>query len=293
MKLSIVTINYNDAKGLAKTLASVASQTNMKTNTKTECEVEHIIIDGGSADGGVDIIKDYLLKIEDCSLKIEVKWVSERDKGIYNAMNKGIKMASGDYCQFLNSGDCLLNEYVIEKMVQALVDINSHRNEPIGVMYGNMKKVLPSGKILHDACGGGTREVTYDMFYHGCLNHSPAYIRRELFDKYGLYDETLKICSDWKFYMQSLILGGESVQYVDIDVTLFDMTGISERNKKLLNEERDRLNKELIPPGVLRDYELYHFPMEQYRRMKHYHLWSIVYFVERVLFKLEKWHILR
>ena len=125
------------------------------------------------------------------------------------------------------------------------------------------------------------------------LNHSPAYIRRDLFNRYGLYDETLRICSDWKFYVQSLVLGGESVEYADIDMTLFDMTGISETNKDLLNNERNRLLQELIPIGILKDYDEFHFPMIQYRRLKKYHLWGVVYFIERMLFKLEKWRILK
>ena len=155
-----------------------------------------------------------------------------------------------------------------------------------------MKKLLPNGKIIHDACHGGN-DVTLDMFYRGCLNHSPAYIKRFLFDKYGMYDENLRICSDWKFYMQSIVLGGEKVQYVDIDMTLFDMTGISETNKDLLNNERNQLLKEMVPEGILRDYDNYHFIVHQYRRLKKHHLWGLVYFIERVLFKLEKWHILR
>jgi hypothetical protein len=207
-------------------------------------------------------------------------------------MNKGIRMATGEYCQFLNSGDLLLNPNVTQQMIEHLDQINAQREEPIGVMYGNMKKVMPDGKILHDACNGG-HDVTLNMFYRGCLNHSPAYIMRALFDKYGMYDESLRICSDWKFYLQSLVLGDESVAYVNVDVTLFDMTGISETNKDLLNKERNQLLDELIPQGILKDYHAYHFPMDQYRRLKRRHLWGLVHFVERVVFKLEKWHILR
>lgn len=301
MKLSIITINWNNTEGLRKTIESVRNQTGV-----AGLEIEQIIVDGASTDGSVEVLEQ--IGGEDDRRKggkadgkrgegvypngIHYKWISERDRGIYNAMNKGIRMATGDYCQFLNSGDNLYIETVCARMLAALMERNAKREEPLGVLYGNMKKVLPNGEILHDACHSGS-EVTYDMFYEGCLNHSPAYIRRALFDKYGYYDESLKICSDWKFYMQALILGGESVEYVDVDVTLFDMTGISETNKGLLKEERDQLNAELIPHAILRDYERYHFPMDQYRRLKKHHLWGVVYFVERVLFKLEKWHILR
>ena len=299
VKLSIITINYNNAEGLRKTLASVASQ--------TYADIEHVIVDGGSTDGSVEIIREYVCAngaqdggSQTCQTgqtsrtKVchQIRWLSEPDKGIYNAMNKGIRMATGEYCQFLNSGDLLLNPHVTQQMIEHLDQINAQREEPIGVMYGNMKKVMPDGKILHDACNGG-HDVTLNMFYRGCLNHSPAYILRALFDKYGLYDESLRICSDWKFYLQSLVLGDESVAYVNVDVTLFDMTGISETNKELLNKERNQLLNELIPQGILKDYHAYHFPMDQYRRLKRRHLWGLVHFVERVVFKLEKWHILR
>ena len=333
MTLSIITINYNNAEGLRKTLASVASQ--------TYAEIEHIIIDGGSSDNSVEVIREYESSLASrlsgvpenacgdlgCSspLSSRLKWISEKDSGIYNAMNKGILMATGEYCQFLNSGDMLAADDVTERMVAALeahkvkgerlevkgeengkadtpastpytlhstpTDASRLENHPT-IFYGNMKKQLPNGKILHDACNSGN-DVTLDMFYRGCLNHSPAYIKRSLFDKYGMYDENLRICSDWKFYMQSIVFGGEKVQYVDIDMTLFDMTGISETNKELLNNERNQLLQEMVPSGILRDYDNYHFIVHQHKRLKKHHLWGLVYFVERVLFKLEKWHILR
>lgn len=327
MRLSIITINYNDAVGIKKTLASVASQ--------TYSHIEHIIVDGGSTDGSVEIIREYAdnqCKVESVKCKgtenIEsecnnnnstqlyitihnptpskhhVLWISEKDNGIYNAMNKGIRMATGEYCQFLNSGDILAAPDVTERMIAAISNWQHEESVPVHhklsiihqefptIFYGNMNKLLPNGKILHDACNGGN-DVTLDMFYRGCLNHSPAYIKRSLFDKYGMYDENLRICSDWKFYMQSIVLGGEKVQYVDIDMTLFDMTGISETNKDLLNNERNQLLKEMVPVGILRDYDNYHFAVDQYKRLKKHHLWGFVYFIERVLFKLEKWHILR
>ena len=314
MLLSIITINYNNAEGLRKTLASVASQ--------TYPHIEHIIVDGGSTDESVDVIREYESSLALSPHRLiasRLKWLSEKDTGIYNAMNKGIRMATGKYCQFLNSGDVLAADDVTERMANA---INAHQCKVESVMckgkeyiaddqqsscfspiayhlqnfptifYGNMKKLLPNGKILHDACKG-ENNVTLDMFYRGCLNHSPAYIKRSLFDKYGMYDENLRICSDWKFYVQSIILGGEKVQYVDIDMTLFDMMGISETNKDLLHSERNQLLKEMIPPGILRDYDNYHFVVDPYKRLKKYHLWGLVYFIERILFKLEKWHILR
>lgn len=273
MKLSVITINLNNVSGLEKTIRSVASQTYK--------EFEYIIIDGASTDGSPGRIKTHEKDFA------HLKWISEPDRGIYSAMNKGILMASGEYCQFLNSGDYLAADDVVEKMLVSLED----KGRP-DILYGNMKKVMPDGCSFIDTCGASD-EITLNKFYSGCLNHGPAYIRRSLFDEYGLYDETLKICSDWKFYLQSIVLGKAVVRYDDLLVTVYDMSGLSERRKDILEEERSRLLGEMIPEGVLKDYHKYHFAMEQYDRLKRHHLWGVVSFMERVMFKLEKWHILR
>ena len=102
MKLSIITVNLNNAVGLKKTICSVINQTFL--------DIEYIIIDGGSLDGSLEIIKEYEKKI--------TYWVSEPDSGIYNAMNKGIMHANGEYLQFLNSGDWLVNDSIIEKFLK-------------------------------------------------------------------------------------------------------------------------------------------------------------------------------
>lgn len=279
MKLSIITINYNNADGLRKTLESVAAQ--------TYSDFEHVIVDGASTDNSLQVIKEYVNNNNINENPIAIKWVSEPDNGIYNAMNKGIRMAEGQYCQFLNSGDMLAADNVVEKMLEYL-----ETNTFPDILYGDMQKVMPNGKKLRDK-HGNVKDVTLNMFYHGCLNHSPAYIRKSLFESYGMYDENLKICSDWKFYMQSIVLGQASVKYVPLLVTIFDMGGISETRKDILEEERKMLLQQMVPQGILKDYERYHFPMSQYNRLKRYHLWGLVSFVERVLFKFEKWGILK
>lgn len=269
MRLSIITINWNNAVGLEKTLQSAASQT---------CkEFEYIVIDGASTDDSVEVIKKYELHFA------HLKWVSEPDAGIYNAMNKGIRMATGDYIQILNSGDCLAADDVTERMLAALAD----SGEP-SILYGNMVKCFPDGRRYVDN-GYGGQEVTFLLFYLGTLNHDPTYIRRSLFEKYGYYDETLKIVSDWKWFMQAIIEGGEEPKYVDINVTLFDMTGVSESNAALVKEERERVLHQTYPTALLVDYERYADPIERYQRLQR-HPWALrlINFVERFLFKIEK-----
>lgn len=290
-KLSIVTINYNNAEGLRKTLASVASQ--------TYSNIEHVIIDAASTDGSVDVIKEYAEASNHA-----VIWSSERDKGIYNGMNRGIKKATGDYIQILNSGDVLAAPDVTERMINALSTLNIlHSTENAGILYGNMIRDFGNGKLSKDICLGDRAksnelraqevEWTMDDFIKGTVNHDPTYIHRSLYEKYGLYDENLRICSDWKWFVNAVIFGGEKLYYVPIDVTIFDTTGISETNLDFREKERHAELEKMLPAAILKDYDRYHFPISQYKRLKKYHLWAIVNFMERVLFKLEKWRILR
>ena len=303
IKLSIITINYNDASGLKKTLDSVAAQ--------SYANIQHVIIDGGSPDNSKDVIIEYAEKTK--NPQHDVLWISEPDKGIYNAMNKGIKMATGEYIQILNSGDLLVGADVTERMFTAMhqvktqqhqqQDINndsvaeqhitshlspltSHLENRPAIFYGNMIKVNAQGKVVGKS---GYTEYSLRQFYSSTLNHDCAYIRKDLFEEYGLYDENLKIVSDWKWYLQAIGLGRVKPEYVDIDVTIFDDGGISETQLDRRATERRQVLEELLPPAVLWDYDTHAFEMEQMNRLRRWYLYPLVYFMERVLFKLEKW----
>lgn len=269
MILSIITINRNNVVGLEKTIRSVAYQTFK--------EFEYIVVDGASTDGSIEVIKS--LETEFAHLK----WVSEPDSGIYNAMNKGLQMASGSYVQILNSGDCLAAPNVMERMLHAL---EMAGNPPI--LYGNMVKCFLGGEQFVDKSFAG-QDITMLGMFTGTLNHDPTYIRRDLFEKYGYYDEGLKIVSDWKWFLKAIIIGGEKPQYVDLNVTLFDMTGISETNKELDKTERKQVLEQLFPQTILADYEQFAFPIDQIKRLQR-HPWAyeLVWLLERCLFKLEK-----
>ena len=348
MKLSIITINYNNAEGLRKTLASVAAQ--------TYANIEHIIVDGASTDGSVDVIREYVEKAESQELRVKsIIWTSEPDNGIYNAMNKGIEIALGKrivnsfnrsersedknkeceialgrrvvnslnrselvastpytlhptpsqlcehYIQILNSGDLLAAPDVTARMMAALNELtNEGVNElrEVSIFYGNMLKSYDGKTIIsRDTCGGDMyTPESFLYFYKGTLNHDCAYIRRDLFEKYGLYNEDMKICSDWEWYVRAIVLGGEKPIYTNIDVTIFDMNGVSEshgKNAELIKKERREYLESILPPAVLHDYDQFAFPLLQYQRLKKYHLWGLVHFMERVLFKLEKWGVAR
>lgn len=226
MKLSIITVNYNDAVGLERTIKSVISQSFK--------DFEFIVIDGGSIDASVDIIKKYEDKID--------YWVSERDGGIYNAMNKGVTHAHGDYCIFLNSGDCFYNDVVLNRFM----DYNATEDIVVGKLISQKtKKILfPSPQIL-----------SLYYLYSGTVPHQSSFIKTELLRKIP-YDENLKIVSDWKFFVQAIIIENCSVRYVDDYVATFDMEGVSTSNPDKMWKEKELVLSSMFPARVLADYRL-------------------------------------
>jgi len=152
-----------------------------------------------------------------------------------------------------------------------------------------MLKDMPDGNVVKDKCFAG-QDITFLGFYSGTLNHSPAYIKRSLFEKYGKYDEGLRIVSDWKWYMQAIVFGDEKPVYTDLDVTLFDMHGISETNKELDKAERKMVLSELINPAILADYDNWSFSIYQVKRLKRFPwAFKVFWFMERCLFKWERY----
>jgi glycosyltransferase involved in cell wall biosynthesis len=207
MLLSIITVNKNNAQGLEKTIQSVIGQ--------TASNYEYIIIDGASGDGSVDIIEKYSEKIN--------SWVSEPDTGIYNAMNKGIRKASGDYCLFLNSGDWLINPKTLKDIFTEI--------KGDGDIYYTDKKVFK----------GKTRKypVTlsiYDLIMEP-LNHQNTFIRRSLFQDHNYYNENLNISADWEFFLNEFWIHKSKFIYLSTNIAFFDTLGIGSRDIETRNKE--------------------------------------------------------
>lgn len=223
MKLSIITVNYNDAVGLERTIKSVVCQ--------TFHNYEFIIIDGGSTDGSVDVIKKYEKQID--------YWVSEHDGGIYQGMNKGLRMAKGDYVNFMNGGDC----YHAMDVLDRIFSINTDADIITGTHEGS-----PHPNVGQDGV------TMYDL-YTGAVDHQASFIRREVALRHP-YDENFRIVSDWKFFIEALVFDNCSFYYTDIIVVDVDMTGISNTNYKLDRQEREKVLKALLPERILQDYKL-------------------------------------
>lgn len=239
MKLSVITINYNNAAGLKKTLDSVASQT---------CtDFEHIIVDGASTDNSVEIIREYeqFLASNLSLLTSRLKWLSEPDTGIYNAMNKGIRLAHGEYTLMLNSGDYLVDELVIEKVLLLL--------DGTDIIQGNTISVINNKEIINR--GYAKSDISFIDVYSGHFLHQATFAKRSLFDLYGYFDERYKIGGDTVFFLKALGLGNASFAYKDINIAYFDGDGISANHTSYWNKQRaleDQMYDELLPHRLLR-----------------------------------------
>lgn len=223
MRYSIITINYNNKDGLGKTIESVFRQ--------STSDFEYIIIDGGSEDGSVEIINQYADKI--------TYWVSEKDRGIYHAMNKGVVQAHGDYCIFMNSGDCFHSTKVLSSVDNFQEDIICGK-----VIKGNA--TIP--------CGHHKPTITLVDLMRTSLPHQALFIKRELLIKHP-YDEKYRIMSDWKFCTESLIFDNCSFRNIDVIVADYDTSGISTNSNGLLPKEKGIIIKELFPPRIIADYQ--------------------------------------
>lgn len=223
MKLSIITVNYNDAKGLERTIKSVISQ--------SYHNYEFIVIDGGSSDGSIDIIKKYEQHID--------YWVSELDGGIYQGMNKGLRQAKGDYVNFMNSGDCFYSANVLEQIFSLDTDADIITGTHVGSPHPNIGK---DGISLYTLCTGA-------------VDHQASFIKRNIALRHP-YDEKYRIVSDWKFFIEALIIDNCSFFYTETIVVDVDMTGISNTSLDLNRREREAVLRELFSERILIDYHL-------------------------------------
>ena len=225
MKLSIITINYNNRDGLQKTIDSVVSQ--------TWRDFEWIVIDGGSTDGSKELIEKYQEHF--------AYWCSEPDKGVYNAMNKGVAKANGEYLNFMNSGDIFHDAFVLGNVFKEdiVADILIGQVVTVGEnKIINQQANLDFWRVLAGFCHQGTFVK---------LKHLKMYP----------FDESLKIVSDWKLWIQTIVFDNCKVQWLDIIVADYDMTGISSKENKLDNIEREIVLNQLFPPLILNELNNY------------------------------------
>ena len=256
MTFSIITVNYNNCEGLRRTIESVVGQTFR--------DFEFIVIDGGSTDGSADVLRQYDDRI--------TYWVSEKDGGIYNAMNKGIACATGNYLNFMNSGDCFYAPDVLLR-VSAVVGHASQHDSPSTASHASQRDnetAVTLGSVTHydiivgrdyhynEALQQGHASIqpprtTMMHFFVATLDHQSAFIRRELF-RDSPYREDYRLVSDWIFFTEQIVSEGRRVQFIPDIVCRREEGGLSEQQHERNRQEIRRWLHEYLPQGVYDDY---------------------------------------
>lgn len=253
MKLSIITINYNNVDGLRKTMESVFAQTSQ--------EFEYIVVDGASTDGSVDVIHEFDSLNAQRSMLSTFTWVSEKDSGIYNAMNKGIEIAmgkrnvnefnrselvedknkgvraaKGEYVLMLNSGDYFVDEHVVERILPEL--------DGTDIVQGNA--IIEQNGELRIHRGYGHSDLSFIEVQHGDFPHQATFARKSVFEQYGYFDESYRLIADTVFFFTALGLGNATFKYVDVHIAYFTPGGASDTQKDLQRKEHERMETELL-----------------------------------------------
>ena len=184
IKFTIITCTYNAETVLERTLESVKEQ--------SYPHIEHLIIDGNSKDGTMTMVDDYIAECEESQSQHVVKAISERDNGLYDAMNKGIKMAAGDYLIFLNAGDKLREPGTLEAVVASI----NEPKEAVGVIYGDTDIVDDEGHFLHKRRLSPPEKLTWKSFKEGMVVCHQSFYARADIAKSNLYSMEYRISAD-------------------------------------------------------------------------------------------------
>jgi len=226
MKLSIITVNLNHRKGLEKTRESIASQ--------TWIEYEWIVVDGGSTDGSKEVFNAEGLQPKHL--------LSEPDEGLYDAMNKGLRLAKGEYLQFLNSGDIFENPTILETVLGS----SSHEED---LIYGDYSRLDSEGKQTYIQ---SPDELSLSLFFRKGLCHQSVFFKKEFLETVGEYDTRYRIAADWELMVRSLNMGASS-RRIPLSIVHFERGGLSDQHETTSLAEREMLFKDLLAPAVLKD----------------------------------------
>ena len=248
MKISVITVVFNAKEKIEQTMLSVLEQ--------TYSNIEYVIIDGESTDGTLELIEHYVERSKRKEFKGKViKYISEIDRGIYDAMNKGISLATGEWINFMNAGDIYYEHSVLSKMIEEITD-------DIKIIRGNIVRIYPNLKIK--SVGVTTQEPSLLDMFNNTFHHQATLIQTSLFYEISFYSLEYKLCSDWKFFFDCTVLHKIKSKYVDIIVASFKMDGVSStKSLKYLDEQQDYLKK-------LYGYEMFEWLQELtiYRKSK-------------------------
>ncbi len=262
-KISIVTINYNNANGFKKTAKSVINQSFI--------DKEFIVIDGKSTDRSIEFIKLFKSKID--------YWESEVDNGIYHAMNKGINRASGEYLLFLNSGDWLVED------VLCGIDWENLSED---IIYFNMHRYYAPNNIQTQIY---PEKLTLKQFINSNIGHQATFIKRSLFNTLGLYNVQYKFHGDFDFWLNALICNNCTYKYYPANLSYYDMNGLTSRYNHESKQERNEILLKYVPVRILEDYKYWLEKDKKYEILSWYYqskLYPILVLYYKIIKKISR-----
>lgn len=214
-KISVITVNYNNKNGLLKTIQSVINQPSFKT------QIEYLIIDGKSDDGGINVIENFKESID--------FWVSEKDEGIFHAMNKGLQKATGEYVIYMNSGDVFCENLINDSFIKMLTAPIVYGNYYLGtVISGNLQKQTDS--------------IDFAYLLGRTICHQSIFINRELCLKYQ-FEYDFNIIGDWIQLFKIMKFENPETKYINLPICVYDVSGISISQNELRLKQREEFLK--------------------------------------------------
>jgi len=222
MKISLITVCYNSAATIRDTINSVLSQTYEN--------IEYIVVDGGSTDGTQEIIMNYELQIKSDFPNVVFKWISEKDNGLYDAMNKGIKMATGDVVGFLNSDDLFYDNCVVEKVMNAFAE-----NPNADAVYADLFYVThnDTGKIVRKWITG--KQHPFCKGWHPA--HPTFYVKKEIYNKAGLFNLDFRLAADFEIMLRFIEKYKISLYYLKESLVKMRLGGTTNKSiKNIINQ---------------------------------------------------------
>ncbi|MEO8937737.1 MAG: glycosyltransferase family 2 protein [Burkholderiaceae bacterium] len=221
-KVSVITVCFNAADSIERTIESVRSQTYRG--------IEHVVVDGASTDGTMDIVRRHADGIATI--------VSEKDGGIFDAMNKGIGLSTGDIVYFLNADDSFIDDRVVEDVAAAFIEDGSR-----ALVYGNviLKGAAP-GLINYPAFPFKSRSIS--EFLHNSFCHQAVFVRRALFAKLGLFECQYRYSADYEWIIRAFKAdGGRDFHFIDRNIAYYFVLGRSQQHAAVTDREVHRMHR--------------------------------------------------
>lgn len=222
MKISIITVCKNAENAIERTMLSVVTQSCFSEN------IEYLIIDGASTDKTVEIIKQY-------TERYPIKWISEPDSGIYNAMNKGIKMASGEIFYFLNAGDKLFDEKVISLILKKFDESD------FDFLYTDI--LTCDFNSLSESKIKKFNHADKYFLFRDCICHQASFFKKNVIEKFGGFNEGFKLAADYEMLLKIMADKNLKKTYLPITAAYYDVTGISSTSEDIVKKERVEIQK--------------------------------------------------